>query len=358
MTASELQFFTLTSAAEIEAIAHQWDELLQRSNCNRTFSSLTWNLEAARLPAAGSPFVIAGWRAGRLAAIFPLSLVSEAGASQASDAAALCPIADYNDIVCESGDWAAAAQCLAFALTHPKPYLRLNLRRTAAQSNCIRAIREMGHQADAWYRSEGAWSFTDLPETFDEFLRSKSRNFRSHLHRAERAAREDGASVRELEADQLSPGELPELLIRLNRCRLGDKSVFDRDPRIGAFVRGAFPRLFQEGRLRVFVIQAGGQIEAIDVAAVGTNSLCTWNGGFSDRAAAWSPGWLLSAAGIRRAIELGYREYDLLRGSQEWKTRLATRTRDVGRLTIPVGAFSSQHCEEDVAEYDRAQSAS
>jgi CelD/BcsL family acetyltransferase involved in cellulose biosynthesis len=352
MTASQLQFFTLTSAAEIEAIADQWDGLVHRSTCNRTFSSLTWNLEAARLPAAGSPFVIAGWRAGRLAAVFPLSLVSE------GDAAALCPMADYNDIVCESGDWAAAAQCLAFALTGPKPYLQLNLRRTAAQSNCLRAIRQLGRQGDTWYRSEGTWSFTDLPETFDEFLGSKSGNFRSHLRRAERAAREDGASVREVEPDQLSARELPELLIRLNRRRLGDKSVFYRDPRIVAFVRAAFPRLFQEGRLRAFVIEARGQIEAIDVAAVGTNSLCTWNGGFTDRAGEWSPGWLLSVAGIRRAIELGYREYDLLRGNQEWKARLATRTRDVGRLTIPVGAFSSRRCVEEEAEYDRAQPAS
>jgi CelD/BcsL family acetyltransferase involved in cellulose biosynthesis len=356
MTASELQFFTLTSAAEIEAIADQWDELVQRSTCNRTFSSLTWNLEAARLPAAGSPFVIAGWRAGRLAAIFPLSLVTT-GVSE-SEAAALCSIADYNDIVCESGDWAAAAQCLTFALTGPKPYLRLNLRRTAAQSNCLRAIPELGHQGDAWYRSEGAWSFTDLPETFDEFLGSKSRNFRSHLCRAERAARKDGASVRELKPGQMPAGELPELLIRLNRCRLGDKSVFYRDPRIADFVRGAFPRLFQEGRLRVFAIEAVGQIEAIDVAAVGTNSLCTWNGGFTDRAAAWSPGWLLSMAEIRRATELGYREYDLGRGSQEWKTRLANRTRDVGRLTIPMGAFSNRHGVEEEAEYGRAQSTS
>ncbi len=352
MTASELQFFTLTSAAQIEAIADQWDELVQLSSCNRTFSSLTWNLEAARLPAASSPFVIAGWRAGRLVAIFPLSFVSE------GDAAALCPIADYNDIVCESGDWAAAAQCLTFALTGPKPYLRLNLRRTAAQSNCLRAIRELGHDVDAWYRTEGAWSFTDLPETLDEFLGSKSPNFRSHLRRAERAAREEGASVQELGPDRLSHGELPELLIRLNRSRLGDKSVFHRDPQITAFVRAAFPRLFQEGRLRAFVIEAGGQIEAIDVAAVGTSSLCTWNGGFTERAAAWSPGWLLSVAEIRRAIELGYREYDLGRGSQEWKMRLASRTRDVGRLTIPVGAFSSRHGAEEEAQYGRAQSAS
>ena len=102
MTASELQFFTLTSAAEIEAIADQWDELVRLSSCNRTFSSLAWNLEAARLPAASSPFVIAGWRAGRLAAIFPLSLATTGVTG--CEAVALCSIADYNDIVPDHRD--------------------------------------------------------------------------------------------------------------------------------------------------------------------------------------------------------------------------------------------------------------
>ena len=324
-----LRFEIATNPDQMEMIAGAWAGLVNDSACNRACSSPIWNIEAARLP-VGSPYVILGWRMDRLAAIFPLAYHPETG-----DASALCPEADYNDVICRDGDYRAVLECLAFALAPPKPYLRLNIRRVRADSMCLRSMRDFS----AWYKHEGGYSHVCLPQHFDQFLASKSKNFRSLLRRAERAAKDAGASVRELEPSQITPAEIPDLLFRLNACRLGDASVFREDSRVTNFVRNAFPKLFAERRLRIFAIECNGRIEAIDIATVGHNSLCTWNGGFSDRARPWSPGWLLSAAGIRRAIELGYREYDLLRGFQEWKGRLADQRRDVGRLTIPVGAF-------------------
>lgn len=328
-----LHFEILTNADELKSIAGAWATLVNESACNRACSSPAWSIEAARLPVA-SPYVIVGWRMERLAAVLPLAYNAETG-----DAAALCPEADYNDVICREGDESAAAECLAFAVSPTKPYLRLNLRRVRLDSNCLNAIRQSGRDLEAFYRQEGGYSHTLLPATFDQYLASKSKNFRSLIRRAQRAAHNDGALIRELQPSQNVAADIPELLFRLNRHRLGEASVFRGNSRIRSFVQDAFPTLFMEGRLRIFVVEYQGRVEAIDIATVGHNSLCTWNAGFSDMAARWSPGWLLSAFGIRRAIELGCQEYDLLRGSQGWKGRLANRHRDVGRLTIPVGAF-------------------
>jgi hypothetical protein len=79
--------------------------------------------------------------------------------------------------------------------------------------------------------------------------------------------------------------------------------------------------------------------EKMVVRGVAANGLCTWNGGYAPEAAPWSPGRLLLAAGINKACALGYQEYDLLRGVQDWKARWANRIRDVGRLQIPVNSL-------------------
>ncbi|MGH9763331.1 MAG: GNAT family N-acetyltransferase, partial [Blastocatellia bacterium] len=60
----------------------------------------------------------------------------------------------------------------------------------------------------------------------------------------------------------------------------------------------------------------------------------TWNGGFLEEAAFFSPGTVLTAFGIRAAIETGCKDYDFLRGNEEYKTRWATGSHVVGEITL------------------------
>jgi len=74
------------------------------------------------------------------------------------------------------------------------------------------------------------------------------------------------------------------------------------------------------------------RVLAMDLCMRGRNSLCSWNGGRLPEAAQWSPGRMLFAAGIEHAMASGLEEYDLLRGSHEYKASWATHSRTIGKL--------------------------
>lgn len=326
----------LTQLSEIEVISAQWVRLVERSQCNRACASPVWCIAGFEAFPNSAPYVIAAWSDAELLGVFPLST-----SSASSQAVAVNVFSDYNDIVCESAHDTAAVACLNFALMPPKPYVALNLCRVPRSSNCTRAIELLRHELGLYFHPEGRHCYIRVAATFEEFIGTKSKNFRSSLRRAEEAARQGGAVVREIQPEHISAEDLIDVFLRLHYARFGDASAFRRAAANEAFVRAVLPRLFAERRIRVFAVEHAGRIEAIDIALAGHAGLCTWNGGYSSRAACWSPGWLLTAAEIRASHELGLAEYDLMRGTQPWKTRWANATREVGRLTIPVGAFST-----------------
>jgi CelD/BcsL family acetyltransferase involved in cellulose biosynthesis len=329
-----MQFQALMNLSDIEAISGEWAALLDRSACNRAFGSPAWCLSAFRTSRASRPYVILARRGPAIASVFPLA-ITENGKEAVSPAL----LADYNDIICERDDLSAAAETLAYAVRGSRPYERLNLWRVRGDSNCVRALETLGVGQDGFFHREGHYSYIHLPATYDEFLASKSRNFRKSVRRALQRAADHGVAVRELNADDLCPSLVPRIFLSLHLERVGENSVFRRFPENNSFVRMALPLLFAEGRMRIFGIEVAGKIVAIDMTMVAANGLCTWNGGYAPEAAPWSPGRLLLAAGINKACALGYEEYDLLRGVQDWKARWANRIRDVGRLQIPVNSL-------------------
>ena len=137
-----------------------------------------------------------------------------------------------------------------------------------------------------------------------------------------------GLTSRQLEPSTFEPARLPELFLQLHLERFGERSAFRGGSTNRRFAELALPQLFQAGRLAVFVLEQEGRPIAIDLSIVGDGSLCTWNGGYPPRAEPWSPGKLLIWTGIRRACDLGFCEYDLLRGEQQWKTHFISTGRN------------------------------
>jgi CelD/BcsL family acetyltransferase involved in cellulose biosynthesis len=102
-------------------------------------------------------------------------------------------------------------------------------------------------------------------------------------------------------------------------------------------VRAAFPELFRQGRLKPFVLTAGGEVIAIDICFTGPRSLCTWNGGFLPEAEEYSPGTLIVAERLRQSFALGLEEYDWLRGPEPYKARWTTGSRTTGGFDFEPG---------------------
>ena len=317
--APSLRFEIRTDRAGVAELFPAWDELLERSICNRAFSSPVWFETAIEVNPELRPCLLAGWRDGVLAALAPLAIAEGGTAIFPSS------MSNYNDVIVARGDREAAAAAMAFASEPAKPYDRLEMLWLREDSNAVCGVTE------GW-QHERTYNYIALDGGVEPYLRAQGRSFRKGVKRAVTKAEAGGLDVRQLHPAAFEPARLPGLFLRLHLERFGERSAFRTGSPNRCFAEIALPQLFRRGGLVVFVLEQEGEIVGIDLSMSGERSLCTWNGGYPPHADVWSPGRLLIWAGIRTACELGFEEYDLLRGEQEWKMHWANRQRRVGRI--------------------------
>lgn len=324
-----MTYAILSTIGEVETIASEWADLLDRSACNLAFSSPAWFLTTCRIEPDLTPCVVVAREAGNLRGVLPIAL--RAATEEACFPSSMC---NYNDIVVACDDVDAATGLLDFAISGPKPYRSLTLRWLLTSSNCAKAARLLEPPGEHSFQKERDYNLIRLPASWDDYLQSRSRNFRKGVTQAMRRATDAGLVVRELTPAGFPPQQLPGLFLSLHFSRFGDESAFRPSSPNHQFAKDALPALFTQRRLLVFALFQGTHIIGIDLSLRGYRSLCTWNGGYPSEAERWSPGKLLIGTGIRKAIELGLDEYDLMRGMQDWKSRWANEERSVGAIRL------------------------
>jgi CelD/BcsL family acetyltransferase involved in cellulose biosynthesis len=312
----------------VTALAEQWDRLLQSTICNRAFSSSVWFLSACNADSSFSPCVIAAWRGAELVGILPLVQVSGVGRAE------FPPPGDYNDIIARPDDNSVVGGMLDYTLGLGRTVSLKNIR---LDSNCYRAVAQVRPDlVETRFQIDHTCFYVDLHTSYDDYLASRSQKLRADLRRQERKARQDGLVVTALSPEGFAPERLSEVFLSLNFARFQEKGSL-RFPTRQAFVRAAFPELFRQGRLKPFVMTAGGEVIAIDICFTGPRGLCAWNGGFLPEAQEYSPGKLLVAEQLRQSFALGWEEYDWLRGADSYKARWATGSRTTGRFDFEPG---------------------
>ncbi len=172
----------------------------------------------------------------------------------------------------------------------------------------------VGRKADPVVR--GTWG------SWDEYLASRSSNFRQELRRKGRRLAERGLAFREVEnASQL--GDALDVLFELHRARWGDEASrwfsgreqFHRD-----FSRVAFER----GWLRVSVLELDGRpVAAYHGLRFGATAW-SYQFGRDPSEDSSSVGLIMTAHAVRGSIEEGATAFRLGPGNQPYKLRFAT----------------------------------
>jgi CelD/BcsL family acetyltransferase involved in cellulose biosynthesis len=322
---ADLSVRVLRTTAEIESIAAAWDLLLERSACNRAFSSFAWYAAACECYAGISPLVIIAERDGGPVAILPL-VVDGTGTARFATR-----LADYNDIIAPPGEAEACALLLRHALGSAEcGGVGLNFLR--ADSNCIAGLRLLYDEEwiAGWFDERRVGVYIDLTR-HEHYLQGRSRAARKDLYRHRRAAERAGASARVLNPGTFPAERFPEVFLALHEERFGARSPLVAGEH-RAFVEMVLPRLFESGRTLAIVLEHEGRIVAIDLLHVGPRGLCSWNGGFAASAAWLSPGALIIDAGIQAAIARGCDEYDMLRGTEPYKLSLCNERRHLASI--------------------------
>ena len=328
-----IEYKLLVDLDEIEAISSDWDQLLGRSRCNRAFSSAAWYLATCRAQPSVIPCVAIACRDGAIAGVLPLALTPSTG-----EAAFPSAISNYNDLVADPLDDDVLGGLLDYAISNPKPYVRVDLWWVRQSSNLLRAARLLHPRLDAirCFNLVRDYSVIRLPPSYEDYLNSRSKLFRRNVRRARRIACAAGFSVECLDPRSFPAERIPELFLSLHTARFGPKSAFLLKAEYHAFAQIALPLLFVRRQMFVLALYRGAEIVGVDLCMAGHNSLCAWNGGYPPEMEPWSPGRLLVDEGIRLAFRWGLEEYDLLRGTQEWKLSWINEIRKVGRIEIVV----------------------
>jgi CelD/BcsL family acetyltransferase involved in cellulose biosynthesis len=295
----------IDSAAELHALAPEWDALWRRNSAAATpFQSPAWLLPWWEQFGSGMPRVGIERRGGDLLGLLPLYVLAEPGAPK------LLPIgAGTTDYLDSLGD--------------PAPLLPALLERARADGVHRCELIEvppgsglLGLDAPPGWRAEWSEGAPCPVLAFPAIPAGMRRKLRMNRHRAERAG---GWTVESAGPDTVQ-AFLAEL-IRLHQARWtaqGEAGVLASGP-VLAFHRQAAPRLLAAGLLRLQVLRIAGEVAAAILALVAPGRIFFYLSGFDARHAFVSPGTLLLGAMLEEAMAEGRTHAHFLRGEEGYK---------------------------------------
>jgi CelD/BcsL family acetyltransferase involved in cellulose biosynthesis len=157
---------------------------------------------------------------------------------------------------------------------------------------------------------------------YDAWLAGQSKNFREALRRYPKAVAKRGGTIRRSDAAAL-PADL-DALFRLHHARfavLGKQSALD-DTRHRALAT-AVTAMAAEDLVRLWVVEAGGEVVGAQLFFVAGARMAGYNGGTSPGWERESLGLVLLGQAVRDAHGLGLAVLDLGAGDQGYKQRFA-----------------------------------
>jgi CelD/BcsL family acetyltransferase involved in cellulose biosynthesis len=174
-----------------------------------------------------------------------------------------------------------------------------------------------------------------LPErSWDEFLAARSQRFRKSLrHSRNRLARHHAFTVRPTAPETLEHDL--DAVFRLHRSRFtvhaGCSFCGGHEPFQREFARIALERDW----LRLLLLEVDGEPVAAEYGFLFQDAYFAYQGGRDPAWDRYSVGFVLEAAGIRRALEEGAVEYRFLGGDEQYKYRYPTEDPRLETVVAP-----------------------
>lgn len=174
---------------------------------------------------------------------------------------------------------------------------------------------------------------------WDGYLGSRTRNFRSQVRtKTRRLERDHDVTYRLTERSDELDRDM-DTFFRLHDARWGPRGGSSLpSERSRSFHRDFAHALLEHGWLRLWFLELDGEPAACWYGWNLGGRYAYYLAGFEPRWEGESVGFVLLAHTIRAAIGEGAREYDLLRGDEEYKKRFATHRHQVETLVLAPAA--------------------
>lgn len=319
-----------------EALAPEWNSLLHDSQADTPFLTHEWQRTWADCLCAceGELHLLTVRDGGALVGIAPLFLLEETDA-QGRTRRLLRLIgsvdaSDYLDLIAARGREREVLAAMLAALAKDGAWDVLDLY-NVPEASCSRVwLPELA--------AERGWTLTDdrqvtcpiirLPASFDEYVQSLDKKDRHELRRKlRRAEGTAGLTWYAITGDDHTHDldEAAEAFIDLMMKSRSDKSAFMTDA-----MRRFFHQIIHAAHAAGFLHLAFLEVHGVKAAAYlnfdYNGKRLVFNSGLETQGfQSLSAGIVLAARLIEESIKLGYTEFDLLRGDEEYKYRLGAK---------------------------------
>jgi CelD/BcsL family acetyltransferase involved in cellulose biosynthesis len=334
-----------TDHRAVLALGTEWEDLRRDSSASSAFMTWPWirawletegadaDLEVvtARDPDSGrlvgvAPFYIARTRRGRL----PVRELRLLGSGTAAP--------DHLDLMVRWDAPPGLADALWTAVASAQRWHLINLDGVTTDGHLARAVLRrrgdvLGSLPCPYLPLAGGWD--SVASRFENRLRK-------NLDRYGRKLDRDAEVVERMVADSADLDETFDHLIRLHqsiRTSKGDPGVFARRG-MQRFLRCAAHRFLDAGRLRMWRLEADGELIAVIWCVRAGDSVAFYTTGYDPKWSKYGPGRRIMARAIKGAIDEGATEFDFLRGDEPYKRQWGTELRHdlvIRRPTAPRG---------------------
>ena len=344
-----LECTVATDVAQAEAIWPAWTELLERSECNELTQSPDWLLTWWRVFGGlhGRQLRLGLFHEGeRLVGLAPVlrrrhwyrgwlpfwRLEFLASGEPPEDGI----YSNHLAVLAERGAEEKVAHRLVEAIaggafgSWDEVVLPMMSGDTAMPDRLVEAFRAARYRAEATVMA-GA-PYICLPATWDAYLRSMSANSRRNLERSLRTFDKWSQETTELEcissSADLEKGKSILMSLHHERWSSADETGVFRSPLFLGFHDRMMGALAERGSLELLILRGRSEPVAALYSMVWAGKVYAYQTGRrTDLPANLRPGGVLLSLAIRRAIEQGRREFDLLADEAFYKTQLTPHTR-------------------------------
>jgi len=339
---------------EFTTLEDEWRELLRSSSSDNPFLTWEW-LHAwwAQFGRPGTLRLIVVRSGNSLVAIAPFRQVVPRfrlfqrleflGTGQAGS--------DYLDLIVRCGHEADALRSIADCLRARKQTLRLtHLPPASLAAQLARQLTD-----DGWTSSssdDGMCPVVDLRNhTFDSFLGTLGASHRANVRRRLRAIERQFAVRFDDITGSHERQEMLGALAAFHASRYDERggSTAFSTPAVRAFHDAATQDALERGWLRMYALRLDGRLAAVMYGFHYGSRFYFYQHGYDERFASLSVGLVLMALTIRAAIEGGAVEFDMLWGTEPYKSLWTDEARVLQRLDLfplRLGELFHRHASE------------
>lgn len=333
-----------------DALAAEWNTLVQRSRSNTVFLTWEWQHTWWRHLGEGALWILAlrEKASGRLVAIAPLYCVTfdegKLAGKRQLNLVGCIEVSDYLDLIIEEGwEEAACARIAAWILGPDAPEWDLfdlcNLPEESLTWRVMPPLLEAAGLHVRTFQEDVAPQFA-LPLRYEEYLQNQVEKKQRHeIRRKQRRAEREVDVGFEITGPSHSLEVEVDDFIALQRASRTDKSLF-MTPEMRRFFQAAARALFDAGWLRLCFLTLNGEKAASLYAFEYNRRFLLYNSGYDPEShAQLSPGWVILSYAIQYAIAAGCRLFDFMQGDEEYKYRFGSQDYRVMRITASRAAL-------------------